>query len=109
NAMLTLISPEITSLGGHLHNEVNYQGFYAEVKTANISDAKAIEFTLIREDDSEVTKTSKPAPSGSVAGVNSGLVGAPFIFIPGTYDEAGSSSWNPAPAVWTKDTKPTEL
>lgn len=102
-------NPQITSLAAVKHDAENYKGIYVELKTTDIVDATAVEVTLKRADNTTVTKKSKPAPSSSITGVNAGLVGAPFIVQHGSYDEAGSGSWHPAPATWSSVTKPVEL
>lgn len=102
-------APEITYLIAGINNASNYKGISVSTGTNSISDAKAISVTIKRADNSIVVKNSRPAPSGSVNGVNSGEVTTPFVIHHGTYDEAGSGSWYPAPASWTYATKPVEV
>lgn len=90
--------------------DAKYRGIAVDIKVLNgaVTDATEIRVTIEREVGPDVVKVSK-APT--VATLNGGSsVTAPMVIQPGTYDEAGSTSWvKPEGAIWTAETVPTAI
>lgn len=86
-----------------------FQGFKVDIRTTGVDDAAEVRVIVHRTSGGDVVKTSKA--TGSVpATINAGgWVTAPIIIVPGTYDEAASSSWNSAVGAWSPDTYPTSV
>lgn len=90
--------------------DAKYRGVAVDVKVLNgaVTDATSVRVTVHRAGAPDVVKVSKEP---TVATLNSGsAVTAPIVIQPGTYDEAGSSSWvKPEDVIWTAETVPTSV
>lgn len=88
-----------------------YKGFAVDIKVDNITDATGVEVRVDRENGGPVVKTAKDTgsilPTINTAGTVTFT--APIVIQQGTYNEAGSSSWNQPTATWDHTTKPTAV
>lgn len=87
----------------------NYKGIAVQVRTNHLTDAEQVIVAVHREGAAPAIKTARPSV---ITKHNAGglvYTTAPIIIQPGTYDEAGSSSWYPSGAVWTSTTTPTSV
>ncbi len=102
--------PEIVNVDAYYVNS-NYKGIGVDIKVDNLIDATGVTVTVERASGANVVKTNKV--TGSVLGTlntgNIATVTAPIVIENGTYIEANSSSWNPAPAIWDTTTTPTAI
>jgi LPXTG-motif cell wall-anchored protein len=91
--------------------DAKYRGIGVDIKILNgaVTDATSVRVTVQRATGPDVVKVSKD--TGTVlATLNGGTaVTAPIVIQPGTYDEAGSSSWVKPDAIWTAETRPTSI
>jgi hypothetical protein len=102
-------APAFTNPAANFHVGANYTGITVDVRVRDFTDAEQISVRVDREGAAPVVKTSKP---GLMATVNTGAavsVSAPIVIQAGTYNEAGSSSWQAPGAVWTSSTVPTSV
>ncbi len=98
-----------TTPTANFHVGANYTGIVVDVRVEGVTDAEQIVVRVDREDAGPVVKTNKPA---LLATINTGAavsITAPIVIQPGSYDEAGSSSWQMPGAVWTSETVPTSV
>ena len=105
--------PTVTSVHAAIRDDADYKGISVNTDFTNLAGAEADEYvvTVHRSDGTTVTKTSR-STAGFITSIEAGTlsgVTTPIIVQQGTYDEAGSSSWIPAPGVWTNDTVPTSV
>jgi len=100
--------PMITSLVARIHDEANYGGVAVDVEVANFDDATSVTVRVDRTGASPVFKTSKAATLNYVNG-DTGAFTTPVVTRPGTYNEAGSSSWEKPNVIWTASTVPTSV
>lgn len=88
-----------------------YGGIAVDIKaldTAAVTDLDEVRVTVHRSVGPDVVKVSKG--TGVVTTLQAGsAVTAPIVITPGSYDEAGSSSWVKPDAVWAAETVPTGL
>jgi hypothetical protein len=102
-------APAFTNPAANFHTGADYTGITVDVRVRDFTDAEQISVRVDREGAAPVVKTSKPA---LMATVNTGAavsVSAPIVIQAGTYNEAGSSSWQAPGAVWTSSTVPTSV
>lgn len=88
-----------------------YKGFAVDIKTDNLLDATEVKAEIFRENGSPVVKTNKS--TGSVLAIlntgNIATVTLPIVIQQGTYNEAGSSSWNQPLDTWDHTNTPTKI
>ena len=104
-------SAEITFSRVILMNSAQYTGVTADIEVAGITDATEYSVAVNRADGSTVTKTSRPT-AAFIDSINNGSLSAltmPVIIEDGTYGEDDSSSWLPAPAIWSASTAPESV
>jgi hypothetical protein len=91
------------------NNAALYKGVAVNIRVKNVTDATGIIVQVNRNNAPPVIKTAKQGPLDNLNQGGAQGTTAPIIIQPGTYDEAGSSSWYPAPAVWTPTSIPTTV
>lgn len=102
----TLTAEEFVATDG------SYKGVSVGFRTEGFGTATAVTVTLTRDDATTVTKT---ANQGVLDIINSDTVGGdqlttPFVIQEGGFTEASDTVyWNPAPAVWTTETRPVSV
>jgi hypothetical protein len=105
------VLPRITKLDAY-YVTAKYKGIGLDIAVDDLTDATSVTVATKRENGPDVVKTSKPT-GGVLAALNTGSEAkttAPIVIQQGTYDEAGSSSWNqPVGAVWNSTTIPTQI
>jgi hypothetical protein len=103
---------EFTNSAADYWNGTNYKGITVSVRAKEVSQLTGLSVTVNRTNGGSVVKT---ATQGLINGINAenGAAftrSAPIVVVPGTYVEAGSSSWNaPIGAVWNESTVPTDV
>jgi len=102
----TLTAEEFVATDG------SYKGVSVGFRTEGFGTATAVTVTLTREDSSTVIKT---ANQGVLDIINLDSAGGdqlttPFVIQEGGFTEASDTLyWNPAPAVWTTETRPVSV
>ena len=103
-------APEKLHLDAYLVS-TKYSGIAVDIKaldTVAIADLDEVRVTVRRTAGPDVVKLSKG--TGVVTTLKAGnAVTAPIVVIPGSYDEAASSSWVKPEALWAAETVPTDL
>lgn len=89
----------------------SYKGIGVDIEVDELVDATAVEVKVERQNGDPVIKTNKV--TGNVLNLlNTGTptqVTAPIVIQQGTYDEAGSSSWNQPTETWNSTNIPTSI
>lgn len=89
----------------------SYKGIGVDIGVDELVDATAVEVKVERQNGDPVIKTNKV--TGNVLNLlNTGTptqVTAPIVIQQGTYDEAGSSSWNQPSETWNSTNTPTSI
>jgi hypothetical protein len=94
---------------GATYRKDTYKGINVDIRTNYLTDAVAVEVKVDRSAGGPVVKTAK---TPTLALLNTGATGgttAPIVIQSGTYNEAGSGSWNMPTATWTAGTLPTSV
>jgi len=110
-AVLPGETPTFTNPAANYHVGDDYRGIAVDLRVNHVTDADRILVRVDRSNGPAVTKTSKPGAT-FLGIVNSGQaksVTVPIVVQPGTYNEAGSSSWFKPIAVWTPGSLPTSV
>lgn len=101
---------EITNLDAY-YVVSGYKGIGVDISVDKLTDATEVEVRVTRSNGGDVVKTSKV--TGSVLGIlstgNPATVTAPIVIQQGSYNEAGSSSWNQPTATWDSTTVPETI
>ena len=110
--VLPSAAPELTNPTANYHVGADYKGIAVDIRVNGVTDAIGIVARVDREHADPVVKSSKPGAAVLNSIVNTGLaksVTMPIVIQPGTYDEAGSSTWVQPDAVWTSTSIPTSV
>lgn len=103
---------EALTVYARFNDAANYKGVAVTAQSAGpIAGVAEVRVTLHRSSGGDVVKTSKATGSVPTAVSAGNATTAPMIIVQGTYDEAGSGSWNaPSPTpVWNVTTVPTSV
>lgn len=103
-------NPIITKLEAYYVVD-KYQGIGVDIHVDDLTDATEVKVEVERTNGGTVTKTNK-AGGSVLTTLNTGnpaKVTAPIVIQQGSYDEAGSSSWNQPSATWDHTTVPTKI
>ena len=88
----------------------SYKGISVGFRTTGFTDIVAVDVVMERADGSTVTKSGNQGVLDLVNLPGPTQLTAPFVIQEGTFTEAGDTFyWDPAPAVWTPDTKPVKV
>jgi len=87
-----------------------YKGIATDIKVDNLTDANGVKVEVSREIDGSIVKTAKTGVLNALNTGSSATATAPIVIQSGSYNEAGSGSWNmPAGSPWTSATTPTSV
>lgn len=99
--------PQIVSVDAY-YVKSSYKGVGTDIKVDGLTDVTNVEVRLNRADNSTITKTSKTPVNTTLSTGNVAAVTAPIVIQHGTYNETGSSSWNPG-TPWTGASAPVSV
>lgn len=103
-------APVITKIDAYYKKDT-YKGIAVDIHVNNLTDATGVEIKVDRTSGSSVVKTNK-STGGVLAALNTGSAAsttAPMVIQQGSYNEAGSGSWNQPSATWNSSTTPTSI
>jgi hypothetical protein len=101
------VTPQLTHIDPY-YVLSSYKGIGVDFKVSNLTDVTSIEIKVDRTNGGPVVKTAKESV---INNLNSGGLGAtaPIVIQQGTYNEAGSDSWNQPISTWDHTTIPTSV
>ncbi len=101
-------TPELVGIDAY-YVKNTYKGIGVDIKTKYLTDATSVEVKVDRTTGGPVTKTAKLPVLNALNTGSSASVTAPIVIQQGSYNEAGSSSWNQPTATWNSITTPTNV
>lgn len=102
-------APRFTTPTATFRDAANYTGIAVDIRVDGFRDAEQVIVQVDRADGQPVVKRSKWAAAAALNTGQPKALTAPIVIQPGTYDEAGSSSWLKPVAVWTPTSMPTSV
>lgn len=99
--------PQIISVDAY-YVKTNYKGIGTDIKVDGLTDVTNVEVRLNRADSSTITKTSKAPVNTTLSTGAVAAVTAPIVIQHGSYNEAGSTSWNPG-TPWAGSSAPVSV
>ncbi len=104
-------APEVNAENFNTNNDSVYKGISVGFNAAHFGTVSEVKVDILRADGSHVIKYANQAVKDSISNKSVPVQQtAPFVIQEGTFTEASDvDNWQPAPASWTKDTKPVSV